>query len=159
MSSVMNDALAVNETWNLNLGRQPLGFTARPINMAVNYFIKAIPELKVQEYNKDGWNVKQYSDGYIEMRYTGFTTVSSYGDWYNFKTGKIIPTEGLVLPVPLVERFSENLSIVDGSSTGSQIIYNYSPNSLNVSCGWSIISGNTSARDFHYSLIITGKWK
>ena len=64
-------------------------YTTRPINMAVLFCIKAAERVGggLEEYDtEDGWHVRKWSDGYVEMRITFNTTTTYAVDMNSFLT-------------------------------------------------------------------------
>lgn len=63
-------------------------YTARPVNMAVLYYIKAFNINNIDEYDtEDGWHVRKWANGYIEQTmkkvYPGLNITTSWGGGYN----------------------------------------------------------------------------
>lgn len=75
-------------------------------------YVESVPAIDVDDYDtEDGWHVRKYSDGYIEMRITKFypitqDKISNNGDIY-YATD-VFPH--IPYPVPLVERYCETAS-------------------------------------------------
>lgn len=66
----------------------PYRYTGRPVNMAVLFCIKAVESIGgLDEYDtEDGWHVRKWSDGYVEMRIR-FDTKTTYAtDMNSFLT-------------------------------------------------------------------------
>ena len=64
-------------------------YTTRPINMAVLFCIKAAERVGggLEEYDtEDGWHVRKWPDGYVEMRITFNTTTTYAVDMNSFLT-------------------------------------------------------------------------
>lgn len=115
--------------------------------------------LGIQEYDtEDGWHVRKWSDGYVEMIYKGTNpSKGSYEAPYTYYT---IHNQ-ISLPIVLVERYSENLSLLDSSNTYNPkvpMVYTAGDNEKTSSWGVFIMVKATGVA-MNYSLVVTGRWK
>lgn len=156
-------------------GNGPSYITSRPVNMAVNYIIKATNSHPIlDEYDTDdGWHVRKWSDGYVEM--TRFDNVSA--TWTDSDYGLINDSVDYyrAYPFELVQMYSSTISLRNSDniigdtkgifticarngthhiasadvsrlkSTGCYILYSYNFRNVTVNVGIS----------FH----VTGRWK
>lgn len=147
--------------------RIPTEHTSRPVNMAVLYCIKAVNEggsggsgsVEIESYDtNDGWHVRKWSDGYVEMIYKG--TNSSQGSYEAPYTYYVIHNQ-ISLPIVLVARYSENLSLLDSSNTGNpkfSLVYTAGDNEKTSRWGVLIMAKATGVA-MNYSIVVTGRWK
>lgn len=102
-------------------------YTSRPVNMAVLYCIKAVSStpvygLSLDEYDTDdGWHVRKWSDGYVEMDLTRPYTVpvSDWEPWGSCSTVGIDAMSPVDYPLPLIEFYGE---WVDCTSVAGYVI-------------------------------------
>ncbi len=113
----------------------------------------------IESYDtEDGWHVRKWSDGYVEMIYKGTNpSKGSYEAPYTYYT---IHNQ-ISLPIVLVERYSENLSLLDSSNTYNPkfpMVYTAGDNEKTSSWGVFIMVKATGVA-MNYSLVVTGRWK
>lgn len=101
-------------------------FTSRPVNMAVLYCIKAIDSQTVyetiEEYDTTvddcEWHVRKWSNGLCEFmgnaKYTGIDITNPSGSIYTASADNIL--NGIRFPIPLKEKYVENVNISDCTS-------------------------------------------
>lgn len=125
--------------------------------------------LSIQEYDTDdGWHVRKWSDGYVEMsllkKFTSESTMSSWNGWRMLE--KAIPH--VDLPIPLVSRRNENAFIVSPPSdmghmeeeTSAYMLLQRGLTTLTQTCAYSFVAND----DFHSTeltilISVTGSWK
>lgn len=138
-------------------------YTARPVNMAVLYCIKATRSenaLSIQEQDtEDGWHVRKWSDGYVEMdlQYTQNNVFpeTSWGSLYY----QLAPVHAF--PVPLVEKYRESCDIMGSSPSVRLILINQGSNSLTHTSqiGFALAGKLAVAVSVTVGYTVTGRWK
>lgn len=120
-----------------------------------------IPEtLSIQDYKtEDGWHVRKWSDGYVEMSVISQHNVPSSGwsSWGIFPDAII--SNPIQYPLPLATLYSETLTFMDKSLAGSTILYIKTPADLTCTATYAVLSGNSNSRDFKFSIAVSGRWK
>lgn len=113
---IIKEDSSQNDPYNYN-------FTARPVNMAVLYCIKAVDSRTVyetiEEYDAtvDGcqWRVRKWSNGYCELfgakSYTGVSITVSAGGIFATTSA----FSSLTLPITLVDNYTQQLQLVESS--------------------------------------------
>lgn len=135
--------------------------------------IEVLPVNYVQDYDtEDGWHVRKYSDGYVEMsiRTTvvapAWTTYTDASSSVKYTTNPTIPAQAL--PVPLVERYTElvNCGIDRGGSLGGSngtIMCQAEPSATpltTISTVYPTCLGDVNANwTLVTTLHVTGRWK
>lgn len=137
-------------------------YTARPVNMAVLYCIKAAESMGggLEEYDtEDGWHVRKWSDGYVEMdlQYTQNNVFpeTSWGSLYY----QLAPVHAF--PVPLVEKYRESCDIMGSSPPVRLILINQGSNSLTHTSqiGFALAGKLAVAVSVTVGYKVTGRWK
>lgn len=107
----------------------------------------------------DGWHVRKWSDGYIEMTVDvvlSFGTPRLWGDTI-YVQEKFMGTDLIYFPVELVEKYSEIASV---RSVSSFILVSIADGSLTRTGAYGIgrpnVVSNASA---NISIFVTGRWK
>ena len=142
-------------------------YTARPVNMAVLYCVKAAPSGPVlEEYGtEDGWHVRKWSGGYVEMLYAAVeeNPQSSWVTW-----GGVLIQPGAVpakdLPVPLVQKLYECAALPKVEHTAFWLSPTSTPGSsvsLEKTEAYSLLKGADPVYGVSYSLniFVAGRWK
>lgn len=127
-----------------------------------------LPEsLSVQDYKtEDGWHVRKWSDGYVEMRYANRKVYTNYGVsiqgvlWAKRDVAKNIP-----FPVKLVEKYLEsgNISTFSASNTAllltegddTEFYLDKTQNYRAMAFGSAISKG----QDLLVEILVAGRWK
>lgn len=109
--SVPANNKSVNNTNTYNI-EYPSNYTARPVNTAVLYCIKAAVSGPVlEEYDTDGgWHVRKWSDGYVEMTVTFHTTTTYAADMNQYFTRHDID-EIPEIPIPLLKTYKDDFCL------------------------------------------------
>lgn len=125
----------------------------------------------VESYTKNGWYVRKYSDGFVEMinnRKSGTITGSS---WTSGGSGYYIDPlfSATALPLTLVERYSFNYSVSIDPSSSSQAYGAIATDSSNSNSVLTHVSSITvwrftqppssSKMVYMCSIVVTGRWK
>lgn len=93
-------------------------YSSRPVNMAVLYCIKAVDSVSlsnnypsIEEYDtEDGWHVRKYSDGYVEM-FGKFDHTVLLSNWITWGNAFYQEVDTHAYPVNLINIYSEDFSI------------------------------------------------
>ena len=156
-----------SSTGNLAEGQLESLFTARPVNMAVLYCIKAILSIPLlDEYDTDdGWHVRKWSDGFVEMTLnSGLSTVNLNGS----NAGPFPIFSNRTLPVQLVEKYLELGTVNRTSSTAMTNIYALNPllesiteEEMLIKTGsyWVVLGTSAHSLTVVASLLVSGRWK
>lgn len=140
-------------------------YTARPVNMAVLYCIKAIESVpaektRLEEYDtEDGWHVRKWSDGYVEMdlqyMQDNVSPETSWGALYY----QLAPVHAF--PVPLAEKYRESCCIMGSSPSVRLILINQGSNSLTHTSqiGFALAGKLAVAVSVTVGYTVTGRWK
>lgn len=170
----------VNGTTNMN-EVVPTEYTSRPVNTAVLFCIRAtvstvstisevLHNLSLEEYDtEDGWHVRKWSNGHVEMDYT--LVVNQYNDGWrkdNIGNGTIYVTRkefrSPEYPVSLTKLLFKNVSTNAGWYAWSGDANNTDPETLTtdtIGCYiLTTVEGMTTApRNFIIMFHATGLWK
>lgn len=146
---------------------RPAAYTSRPVNMAVLYCIKAISSASMygpslEEYDQDGWHVRKWSDGYMELdgTFRHIVLASDWTEWgsvYTVGTSKL-PTYSY--PLPMTVLYGEIFDVTYDESGGLMILYgNREDNTKTKHYGLSrgTVLANNHEITLHY--VVTGRWK
>lgn len=124
----------------------------------------------IQEYDTDdGWHVRKWSDGYLEMVCTKSRTVlpDSWGAWGSFYS---ISSVNDLLPFTLTEKYSEqvtqtnnlngntSITIIPVTAQGSSVAQGKLLDKTN---SWMFVRASkpTSSAQISYTISVTGRWK
>ena len=121
---------------------------------------KPLEGVTITEYETDdGWHVRKWSDGYLEMSVISQHNVPSSGwsSWGIFPDAII--SNPIQYPLPLAALYSEALTFMDKSLAGSTILYIKTPADLTCTATYAVLSGNSNSRDFKFSIAVSGRWK
>lgn len=131
--------------------------------------VQAIPTNYVHSYDtEDGWHVRKYSDGYVEMTRTvdcspnsiTFQTVNGF-------SGRIanLPNTAMPYPIALVECYTSEALLYGGGngvmlSDGSGAATDRLTTTRKVNL-WSIIDDNSNPHPYSFQIMfrVTGRWK
>ena len=133
--------------------------TARPINMAVLYCVKALPsEPVLDEYDtEDGWHVRKWSNGYLEMSYKKEVNVTFSNSFAGI--GFYVNT-GINEPYPVIPAvvYSESIGLTELSDGALVSLYQSKimKNTLSYIYLFSAANGNRTGT---VCASITGRWK
>lgn len=152
------------------------GFTSRPVNMAVLYCIKAVSSIPVygpslEEYDtEDGWHVRKWSDGYVEMMYSeikdfDYSRLITGTNYVGKRTASAV-VDRLDYPIPLVQLYSIAPSIA-GLGNGIMLTdyggVDNIPNRLLKSPTYGLGTQATYSMPYNqpmlFTLCVTGRWK
>lgn len=146
-----------------------LSYIPRPMNIAVLYCIKALPSDPVlEEYDTDdGWHVRKWSDGYVEMVYsdrkiyTGYSVSIQGVLWSKIGVAKHLP-----FPVKLVEKYREAGSVSSFSVSNTTLLMTEGDDTefyLDKTQNYRLMAFSTSAisrnQDIRMEIFVTGRWK
>lgn len=138
-------------------------YTARPVNMAVLYCIKAVESLTTYPvlYTENGWNVRKWSDGYVELLGSFDHTLkssewTSWGNIYSIGFDKI-PLYSY--PFPLIRVYSEKLDVTTSSTVA--VITNGMRVSNDKTKHYGLCRGTKPSETITFKLnySVTGQWK
>lgn len=150
------------------------GVTMEQVNAAISDAIASIQQgPTIDEYDtSDGWHVRKWSDGYVEMSVyqTATLATNKWGKWGDLYDGGAYTNQfpSMTLPVALVKSFSESTTLVEYGPVGTLgSCWLYLKDSTNTN---GIITTKThsyelvtaSARtstSYTISRNITGRWK
>lgn len=142
-------------------------YTSRPVNMAVLYCIKYtldISGMSLEEYDRNGWHVRKWSNGYVEMSCEKELTNPSWasGSGTHYVSKDII--SNLPLPLSLIKRYTVQTYAMyaGGNGSGFTTVAGEDPDPLTM-CPNINVNG-TSANVPNPSVVrlqvfITGRWK
>ena len=134
-------------------------YAARPVNMAVLYCIKALPsEPVLDEYDtEDGWHVRKWSDGYLEMSYKKEVNVTFSN---SFAGIGFYANTGINEPYPVIPAviYSESIGMTELSDGALVSLYQSKimKNTLSYIYLFSAANGNRTGTVCAH---ITGRWK
>ena len=145
---------------NIDSNREtPTYIIPRPVNMAVLYCIKALPsEPVLDEYDtEDGWHVRKWSDGYLEMSYKKEVNVTFSNSFAGI--GFYVNT-GINEPYPVIPAviYSESIGLTELSDGALVSLYQSKimKNTLSYIYLFSAANGNRTGT---VCASITGRWK
>ena len=129
--------------------------------------VTPLPANCVQSYDtEDGWHVRKYSDGYVEMTHiSGFSVEKSdFHDW-----GSAVSYDDLIapldLPVPLLDKFYESGSIMRSVPNSLIVIPRNTAADIDraKTSGYGVFNMNRSGLSDQisgtFSILVTGRWK
>ena len=139
-------------------------------------FIKAVPSespAQVYAYDTDeGWHVRKWPDGYVEMAFSTTVTVlgSAWGEWANDTSGQfgyfaeVVPSlvPQLVYPVPLTQFYHESQSVSPTNTDPGICIMHKRKAYLNTriaKCTLWRPTIQTANINLLFSVMVTGRWK
>ena len=118
--------------------------------------------LSVQEYDtEDGWHVRKWSDGYVEMTLTKEIVSFSFSSWGNgINTAQVLKPPP-PLPVPLVKKYSETAGFINGENTVGWLAPNLdaSVNMLTHCMKYMAVRPGNNPGPATISVTVTGRWK
>lgn len=142
------------------------------------YLVTDAPErqplsVSVEDYTtEDGWHVRKYSDGYVEMRRVIEKTIpiSDWTETTDQQTSAVRcytahPIASIPLPLTLTERYSENVTMIGPDFPNwALILYQGATrhDDLTHTDSWSTIrpwQKPTTDITYKFSMIVTGRWK
>lgn len=121
----------------------------------------------LEEYDTDdGWHVRKWSDGYVEMTAQAQKNVTAFGTWGSSLKSADILKEPKAFPVPLVKKYAETVGVVRNDAhwsawpvsliaEGTETLRE--TNSYGVLLGYS--SGSPSSGTIAIAISVTGRWK
>lgn len=119
--------------------------------------------LSIQEYDtEDGWHVRKWSDGYLEMWYFGQTTVSGFENQWATNLHFTKLCDSLSYPLPVTTRYDEYCHILEYPTNGSNrfVFVQNKRESAQSTNEYMLAAGNTiGVGDYKYSISVTGRWK
>lgn len=129
--------------------------------------LEILPAGFVQSYDtEDGWHVRKYADGYVEMTHiSGFSVEKSdFHDW-----GSAVSYDDLIapldLPVPLLDKFYESGSIMRSVPNSLIVIPRNTAADIDraKTSGYGVFNMNRSGLGDQisgtFSILVTGRWK
>lgn len=146
-------------------GNAPLRYTARPVNMAVLYCIKAKDGASgpsVESYDTDdGWHVRKHSDGFVELSAEVTRQAGTWNRVAGFYYSEMIdPPE---FPFPLTVKYEESVGLTDTKvESGALVRFETTPNgngSLLKPRSYWLISTQTDISEFGVRYYVSGRWK
>ena len=116
--------------------------------------------LSIQEYDtENGWHVRKWSDGYVEMVYV-FDYVSVA---WNATTGGyyINKLDGIPLPIQLVKKYMDDAKLLAIETTAAYSIHRWRFEEENTTLGMYIFCTVNPGvgKTFTISVSVTGRWK
>ena len=121
----------------------------------------------IEDYDtEDGWHVRKYADGYVEMTHiSGFSVEKSdFHDW-----GSAVSYDDLIaplaLPVPLLDKFYESGSIMRSVPNSLIVIPRNTAADIDraKTSGYGVFNMNRSGLSDQisgtFSILVTGRWK
>lgn len=121
----------------------------------------AVP-LSIQEYDtEDGWHVRKWSSGYVEMTLTKEIVSFSFVHWgEGINTATVFPSP-LPLPVPLVKKYSETAGFIGGANGVGWLVANLktSANMLTHCMEYMTARPGNNPGPATVSVTVTGRWK
>lgn len=118
--------------------------------------------ITVEDYDTDdGWHVRKYSDGYVEIDGTFSHTIHStdWGEWGNIYSVGLSKVPTYFYPIPLTVIYGETFDVAYPVSGAIAIIYGHRE-SNNQTKHYGFIRGTTLAYNItvimHYH--VTGRW-
>lgn len=146
----------------------PNNYTSRPVNMAVNYIIKATNSEPILEEHDtdDGWHVRKWSDGYVEMTLRKTLNAFSYSPLSNGLYIASLNTgfDNTKFPIVLTEKFSETIGFAQLEETIGWVITDPIPSGgteFTHCFEYRVIkAGGTSVNaPVTIAINVTGRWK
>ena len=158
------------ELWNIKLSDKQDKLTGRPGQVvgfdtegnAAAQAISIIPTVSIETYETDdGWCVRKWSDGYVEMIYKFDFTVQA---WSVFAGGLALqsqPNSQIPYPIALSEKYSENMACIRQSAIYSVSVSKVCHNDLDKTDEYSIVClwGSPPSMNFTCSITVAGRWK
>ncbi len=109
-------------TTKMASNNNPYRYTARPVNTAVLYCIKAAESVGggLEEYDtEDGWHVRKWSDGYVELLVDKSKNI---GTWGSITPGVTYSQfDSMPLPFPLVKKYETYATACDKGTSGAAV--------------------------------------
>lgn len=118
--------------------------------------------LSIQEYDtEDGWHVRKWSDGYVEMF---LETTRNVNNWGTLVTNiRYFSFASVNLPFPLVKRYKTDGNAFDNSGSFQSVglFQKLNSNQLLSSVGdfWAISFSSIPPRSIGVTIEIIGRWK
>ena len=137
----------------------PTYIIPRPVNMAVLYCVKSLPaEPVLDEYDtEDGWHVRKWSDGYLEMSYKKEVNVTFSN---SFAGIGFYANTGINEPYPVIPAviYSESIGMTELSDGALVSLYQSKimKNTLSYIYLFAAANGNRTGTVCAH---ITGRWK
>ena len=138
-------------------------YTGRPVNMAVLYCIKAAESVGngLEEYDtEDGWHVRKWSSGYVEMSLTRLIPSFPFISWGG-GINTALALSPSPFPVPLVMKFSETAGFAGGANGVGWLmpVLTNAVNPLTHSSKYEAVRPGNNPGPATICLSITGRWK
>ena len=118
--------------------------------------------LSIQEYDtEDGWHVRKWSNGYVEMSFTRLISSFSFTSWGGGVNSAPSVFKSAQFPVPLVKKFSETAGFISGANTVGWVMPDLttSINALTHSNSYSVIRPGDNPGPATICISVTGRWK
>lgn len=120
--------------------------------------------LSIQEYDtEDGWHVRKWSNGYIEMSIQKAVDVTGFS---NSSTGARFAhlADSIELPISLLIKFSERAEILENTAgadlwVGTKKTQGTALTATNAYAVYTSSSSVNSANGLKFSIVVAGRWK
>lgn len=122
--------------------------------------VTPLPLNYVQDYDtEDGWHVRKYSDGYVEMTLIKTCDVD-LTSWGSDTKASVLFSE-IALPLSLTRKLSETAGLIDGNTPCGWLMQlpTSTLNVLTTLNGYQITRPGDNTGSVTVSVVVTGRWK
>lgn len=131
------------------------GVTMEQVNQTINSSLANVPS--VEEYDtSDGWHVRKYSDGYVEMAavYERAVSVKDFVEWGG---GYAISADSFLnFPFSLTKKYGESASLLSGVAG---VITQYGISDLSRTNGYGFWRATAFSHTLKIQIRVFGRWK